>query len=288
MTITIEQRESRLGWKLIAPSIGVIGLLIVYPILYNIYLSFFNVRLSGEKIFIGLANYERLLKDTAFYGSLVTTFFYLFGTVLGSTLAGLFVALLMNLKFPLRNIARTIILLPYFAPVISVVFGWQFIFDPVNGIYNHIVVEILNLTDTRHNIIGNPGTALLVVILFEIWKHFPISYLLIISKLQSINRDQYEAAAIDGCGPVGRFFHVTLPEIYFVLGTIVILRLIWNFYKFDDVFLLAPNVETWPIFIYYSAFTGIIDQGYAASAAVILFMVLSFIIYFYVKKVLKW
>ena len=125
-------------------------------------------------------------------------------------------------------------------------------------------------------------------ILFEIWKHFPISYLLIISKLQSINRDQYEAAAIDGCGPVGRFFHVTLPEIYFVLGTIVVLRLIWNFHKFDDVFLLAPNVETWPIFIYYSAFTGIIDQGYAASAAVILFIVLSFIIYFYVKKVLKW
>jgi len=288
MSISIEQRESRLGWKLIAPSIGVIGLLIVYPILYNIYLSLFNVRLSGEKIFIGLSNYERLLRDAAFYGSLITTFFYLFGTVLGSTLVGLFVALLMNQQFPIRNVVRTIILLPYFAPVISVVFGWQFIFDPVNGIYNHIVVEILNLTDTRHNIIGNPGTALLVVILFDIWKHFPISYLLIISKLQSINKDQYEAAAIDGCGPVGRFFHVTLPEIYFVLGTIVILRLIWNFYKFEDVFLLAPNVETWPIFIYYTAFTGIIDQGYAASAAVFLFIVLSFIIYLYVKKVLKW
>lgn len=288
MDISLAQRESRLGWKLVAPSIGVIGLLIIYPILYNIYLSFFDVKLTGEKFFLGLANYERLLKDTAFYGSLLTTVIYLFGTVVGSTLMGLIVALLMNLRFPFRNVIRTVILLPYFAPVISVVFGWQFIFDPVNGIFNHVVVEILNLTDHRYNLIGNPKTALFVVILFDTWKHFPISYLLIISKLQSINRDQYEAAAIDGCGPVGRFFHVTLPEIYFVLGTLVILRLIWNFYKFEEIFLLAPNVQTLPVFTYYTAFTGIIDQGLAASISVFLFLILSLLIVFYVKKVLKW
>jgi len=288
MDLSIAQRESRLGWQLIAPSIGVIGLLIIYPILYNIYLSFFDVRLSGEKFFIGLANYERLLKDTAFYGSLLTTFIYLVGSIAGSTIVGLLVALLMNLRFPFRNVVRTIILLPYFAPVISVVFGWQFIFDPVNGIYNHLVVETLGLTDNRYNLIGDPETALLVVILFDTWKHFPISYLLIISKLQSINRDQYEAAAMDGCGPIGRFFHVTLPEIYFVLGTLVILRLIWNLNKFEEIFLLAPNVQTLPIFTYYTAFTGIIDQGFAASIAVFQFIILSFLIIFYVKKVLKW
>jgi multiple sugar transport system permease protein len=288
MDISLAQRESRLGWKMVAPAIGVIGLLIIYPILYNIYLSFFDVKLTGEKFFVGLANYERLLKDTAFYGSLLTTAVYLFGTVAGSTLVGLGVALLMNLKFPLRSVTRTIILLPYFAPVISVVFGWQFIFDPVNGIFNHLIVEMLHLTDQRYNLIGNPKTALFVVILFDTWKHFPISYLLIISKLQSINRDQYEAAAIDGCGPIGRFFQVTLPEIYFVLGTLVILRLIWNFYKFDEVFLLAPNVRTLPVFTYYTAFTGIIDQGLAASISVFLFLILSLLIVFYVKKVLKW
>jgi multiple sugar transport system permease protein len=288
MDLSVAQRESRLGWRLIAPSIGVIGLLIIYPIFYNIYLSFFDVRLTGEKFFIGIANYERLLSDTAFYGSVLTTILYLVGTIVGSTLLGLLVALLMNLQFPFRNICRTVILLPYFAPVISVVFGWQFIFDPVNGIYNHLVVDVLNLTDQRYNLIGDPKTALLVVILFDTWKHFPISYLLIISKLQSINRDQYEAAAIDGCGPLRRFFHVTLPEIYFVLGTLVILRLIWNLYKFEEVFLLAPNVRTLPIFTYYTAFTGIIDQGFAAAISVIQFLVLSFLIFFYVKKVLKW
>ena len=210
MELTPEQRESILGWRLIAPCLGVIGLLIIYPILYNLYLSFFDVKLTGDKIFVGLANYERLLKDTAFYGSALTTFIYLVGTVFGSTLVALLVALLMNLEFPLRNLVRTLILLPYFAPVISVVFGWQFIFDPVNGIYNHVVVEVLGIAAERRNLIGEPKTALFVVIIFDIWKHFPISYLLIVSKLQSINKDQYEAAAIDVYGPIGRFIHFTL------------------------------------------------------------------------------
>ncbi len=288
MSISLKQKESRLGWMLIAPSVGVTGLLIIYPILFNIYLSFFDVKLTGDKNFIGIANYEKLLTDSAFYNSLFTTALYLLGTVVGTTLVGLLVALLMNQKFPFRNTVRTIILLPYFAPVISVVFGWQFIFDPVNGIYNHMMVDVLHLSDSRHNLIGDPGTALLVVILFDIWKHFPLSYLLIISKLQSINKDLYEAAAIDGCGPLRRFFHVTWPEIYFVVGTIVILRLIWNLNKFEDIFLLAPSVRTLPIFTYYAAFTGIIDQGFAASVSVVQFLLLSFLIYVYVKKVLKW
>lgn len=288
MLLSLSQKESRLGWKLIAPGIGVIGILIIYPILYNIYLSFFNVKLAGENIFIGLANYERLLTETAFYNALTTTVIYLIGSIAGTTILGLVVALIMNLKFPFRNIARGIILLPYFAPVISVVFGWQFFFDPVNGIYNHIAVETLGLTDNRYNLIGDPGSALVIVILFSVWKNFPISYLLIISKLQSINKDQYEAAAMDGCGPVARFFHVTLPEIYFVLGTLVILRLIWNLNKFEEVFLLAPNVKTLPVYTYYTAFTGIIDQGFAAAISVVQFVILSFLIFFYVKKVLKW
>ena len=288
MNSSLAQIESRLGWKLMAPSVAVIVLLIVYPIGYNIYLSFFDVKLTGARAFIGVTNYKSLVTDAAFYSSLLTTAIYLAGTVIGTTVLGLLVALLMNLRFPLRNIVRTIILLPYFAPVISVVFGWQFIFDPVNGIYNHLVVDVLQLTSERHNLIGNPKTALLVVIIFDIWKHFPISYLLILAKLQSINKEQYEAAAIDGCGPMARFFYITLPELYFVLGTVVILRLIWNLNKFEDVFLLAPNVQTLPIYTYYTAFTGLIDQGLAASISVVQFLFLSILILFYVKKVLKW
>ena len=288
MSEVIARQEARLGIKLVAPAIGIIGLLIIYPILFNIYLSFFDVQLNGDRYFVGLSNYQSLLSNSDFYRAIWTTALYLTGTVIGTTVLGLAVALLMNEDIPLRNLVRSIILLPYFAPVISVVFGWQFIFDPVNGIFNHLLVEVLGLSNERLNLIGEPDTALSVVILFDLWKHFPIAYLLILAKLQSIPRDYYEAAAIDGYGAWGRFLHVTLPEIKFVLGTLILLRLIWNLNRFEDVYLLAPNVETLPIFTYYLAFTGIIDQGLAASVSVLQLLFLSLLIWFYVKKVLKW
>ena len=288
MNTSLRQQENRLGWMLLAPSVAMVGVLIVYPLFYNFYLGFFHVALSGEKLFIGFANYRHLLTDPDFYRSVLITVIFLFGTVFGSTIAGLSVALLLNVRFPFRNVVRSLVLLPYVAPVISVVFGWQFIFDPVNGIYNHMMVDVLHLVQNRHSVMENSYSALSVVILFDIWKHFPIAYLLILARLQAIDKDLYEAAALDGCGPFQRFFHVTLPELYFVLGTIVILRLIWNLNKFEEVFLLAPNVKTLPVFMYYTAFTGIIDQGKGAAIAMLQLVVLGTLIYFYVKKIIRW
>ncbi len=288
MSDFIAAQESKLGYRMVAPAFLVIGLLIIYPIFFNVYLSFFDVQLNGEKSFVGAQNYSKLLSDSGFYDSLGTTLIYLTGTVIGTTVLGLAVALLLNEDFPFKNTVRAIVLLPYFAPVISVVFGWQFIFDPVNGVYNHMMVEVLGWSAERRNLIGEPDSAIWVVIIFDVWKHFPIAFLLILAKLQSIPRDQYEAAAIDGYGAWGRFVNVTLPECRFVIATVVLLRLIWNLNRFEDVYLLAPNVETLPIYIYYQAFTGVIDQGLAAAISVVQLLFLSGLIWLYVKKVLKW
>ena len=288
MPKTIARQQSQLAYRLLAPAFLVIVLLILYPILFNLYLSFFEVQLNGEKNFVGGQNYWHLFSDERFYRSVGTTILYLLGTVIATTLVGLAVALLLNEEFAGRNLVRALVLLPYFAPVISVVFGWRFIFDPVNGIYNHLLVEVFQLTDQRHNLIGEPKSALLVVILFDIWKHFPLAFLLILAKLQSIPKDQYEAAAIDGYGAWGRFFHVTLPECRFVIGTVILLRLIWNLNRFEEVYLLAPNVETLPLYIYFQAFTGVIDQGLAAAVSVVQLLVLSGFVYIYIKKVLHW
>ena len=100
-----------------------------------------------------MENYTDLLGNPRYYHSIGVSVIYLIGTVVGTTVLGLAASILMNQEFRFRNLARGLILLPYFAPVISVVFGWQFIFDPVNGIYNHVVVDVLHLTDTRENLI---------------------------------------------------------------------------------------------------------------------------------------
>ncbi len=287
MTDSLKKKEARLGWLMISPALTVLAIMIIYPLIYNIYLSFFEVSLTGSKTWVGLSNYTALLKNGAYYQSWLMTIIYLVGTVGGVTLLGLAVALLLNQKFRGRNLVRTIMLLPYIAPVASVMFGWQYFFDD-RGIVSWALVS-LGLSEQPVNIIGNPAYAIWIVIAFDIWKHFPLTALLILSRLQSIPKDQYEAAAMDGYGPWGRFWHVTLPECWFVMGTVVILRLIWNFNRFEDVYLIAEDrVKTLPIFTYLEVMTGTPRLGLAAAISVLSLIALMTFISIYVKKVLKW
>ncbi|MGD1822617.1 MAG: carbohydrate ABC transporter permease [Pleomorphochaeta sp.] len=286
--LTLQEKDARLGLKLVLPSVIIIALLIVYPIFYNIYLSFFDVKLNGEAFFIGLKNYANVLTDITFWSAVGTTFFYVISTTVLTTIMGLIVALVMNKKFPGRAIVRSLVLLPYVAPVISTVYSWQFFFDPVNGIFMHVIVDVLHLSDNRFNLIADPKYAIWVAVIFSMWKAFPFTYLMILSRLQSIDLTLYEAAEIDGAGSIRKFFSITLPELYFVMGSIVLLRFIWNFNKFDEVYLLTDNVKVLSVYTYFKAFTGSMDLGQGSALVVIQFSLLIGLIILYVKKVLKW
>lgn len=286
--LRIEEREALLGRMLILPALLVITGLIVYPILYNIYLSFFDVHVYEANRFIGFKNYLDIVLDREFWGAFYTTIVYVIGTTLGTTLMGLLVALVMNREFPLRGLVRSLILLPYVAPLISVVFSWQFLFDPVNGIVMHTLVEQLRLLPERINLIGSPRNGIWVAVLFSIWKNFPFTYLMLLSRLQAIDQNLYEAAEIDGASALQKFWYLTLPELYFVMGAVILLRFIWNFNKFEEIFLLAPNVKVLSVYTYYTAFTGTLDLGKGAALAVVQFSILIIFILFYVRKVLKW
>ncbi len=286
--MTLEQKEARLGIQLVLPSLLVILLLILYPVGYNIYLSFFDVTMTGESTYIGGGNYTSVLTDPTFWSSVLTTFLYVVFSTLGTTLLGLVVALAMNKEFPLRWLVRSIVLLPYVAPVISVVFAWQFFFDPVNGIFMHVMVDQLGAYTQRFNLIGSPNYAIWVAVIFSMWKSFPFTYLMLLAQLQSIDRNLYEAAEIDGCGPIQKFFSITLPELYYVMGSIVLLRFIWNFNKFEEIYLLTDNVKVLSIYTYFKAFTGNMDLGQGSALVVIQFSLLIGLILIYVKKVLKW
>ncbi|RLD36043.1 MAG: hypothetical protein DRI73_01435, partial [Bacteroidetes bacterium] len=122
----LENREKKFGWFLILPSIIIIVSLVLYPIVYNIFLSFFEVKVTGSNEFTGIQNHFDIVTDPAFWQSVTTSIVYVLFTTLGTTLVGLCVALLMNREFPLRGLVRSLILLPYVAPVIAVVYSWQF------------------------------------------------------------------------------------------------------------------------------------------------------------------
>lgn len=287
-SLTPQQRDARLGWILILPSVSIIGLLIIYPIIYNIYLSFFDVRLVGTNTFTGFQNHIDVITDSEFWQAVFTTVVYVVFSVIGTVALGLGVAIVMNKEFPLRGLVRSIILLPYVAPVIATVFAWQFFFDPVNGIFVHLTVDVLGIVQDRFNLIGNPRTSIIVAIVYSIWKNFPFAYLMILSRLQAIDGTLYEAAEIDGAGAWHRFWNITLPELQFIIGSLVLLRVIWNFNKFEEVYLITDNVKVLSIYTYLTAFAGSFDFGRGATLAVIQFLILMGFIIVYVKRVLKW
>ena len=104
MSSVLIKNESRLGLKLVAPAVGIIGLLVIYPILFNIYLSFFDVQLNGTKTFVGMENYTDLLGNPRYYHSIGVSVIYLIGTVVGTTVLGLAASILMNQEFRFRNL----------------------------------------------------------------------------------------------------------------------------------------------------------------------------------------
>lgn len=285
----VKQREARLGYWLILPTLILIVGLIFYPTCYNLWLSLHKVNISPTKpnVFVGFGHYLKVLTDLEFWSAFRASIIFTVTTVLGTTLLGLGVALLLNKEFKGRSIVRGIILLPYVAPVISLVFGWKYLFHPVFGIANYVLVDLFHFLPEHLNWVESPQFAIYMVILFNIWRNFPFSFLMILAELQSIPTALYEAAEIDGATEWQKFVHITLPALRYVMGALVILRTIWNFYKFDEIYLLSSSVVTVPVYVYEKAFSNF-NFGEGAAITTILFIfVMSFILY-YVRKVLEW
>jgi multiple sugar transport system permease protein len=281
--------EARLGYLLIAPSMLLIAAVIAYPLVYNVWLSFHKVSLNPRRPskFIGLGNYGDLLTDPEFWNSIFVTLIYTILTVAGATIVGLLIALLLNQKLKGRRLYRSVILLPYVAPVISLVFIWKYMFNPVYGIINYLLVDQWHLLSHRIDWLDSASGALALVILFDIWHLFPFSFMMILAKLQSVDESMYEAAEMDGANGWHRLWYITLPEIKFVVTSLVILRFIWNFYKFDEIYLLSKQVPVVGVYSYMTAFATY-NYGLASAITITLFFMVMALVIVAVRKVLKW
>lgn len=286
---TIKQKEAILGYALIAPAILLVAAVILYPVGYNIYLSFTKVPLSPTQspTWVGLEHYQALLSSSVFWSALGTTIVFAFFSDVVTTLGGLAVALLFNRAFRGRRIVRGLMLLPYVAPLIAVAYIWQWLLDPLYGLVPFFFGDVLGLSVGNMDVLNNPKTALWAVIMFESWRYFPFAFLMIIARLQAIPADMYEAAKIDGASRFAQFKDITLPELKYILGTVFLLRWIWNFNVFSDIWLLTRNVQTLPIYAYQTAFANY-NQGLAAAISMVLFVALMGFILLYVTWVLEW
>ncbi|WP_215695025.1 sugar ABC transporter permease [Clostridium sp. MCC353] len=286
--LTMGQKDSILGFVLILPVVLLIALVILYPILYNIRLSFFDVALNPKKpdVFVGLDNYMRLLTDKEFYKVLITTVLFVAVSVTLSTGIGLGVAILFNRQFPGRGIARSLILLSYVTPMISLVYVWKYMFNAMYGVVNYILIDVLHLLETAPAWFDNIWFAFASVVVFDTWRLFPYAFMMILAALQAVDTSMYEAAEIDGAGAWGKFRYITLPEILPVVSSVATLRMIWNFYKFDDIYLLTQQLPVIGIYLYKTSFAAN-DFGSAAAITVVLFVIVMTLVFLMRKVVFR-
>lgn len=252
----LKRRESRLGMALVLPAVIVVVVLVILPLLWNIALSLQPARLINirDVKLIGfdasLKNFERVLSDRDFWPVLRTTFVYtIFGSIL-SILLGLWAALTLRKVFRGRSIIRGLVLFPYVVPVIAAAFVWQVMLNPNFGVANvwleRLGFNAVDFLRTRSYDVAVFGwftfsipLALVTAIMFEAWRYFPFAFLFILAALQSEPKEIEEAALVDGATISQRFWYLTLPALKPVLSVLFLLRFIWTFNKFDDIFLLT-------------------------------------------------
>ncbi|EMW5453878.1 sugar ABC transporter permease [Enterococcus faecium] len=278
--------DLKLAMGLLAPSMLLLAVLVLIPMLSNIQISFFDMPLNpnSDSVFIGLSNYLEILSDSEFYRSLGLTVAYTFLVVAGSTALGLAVAILLNRKFRFRKTVRSLILLSYVTPSISLIFAWKYMFNNSYGIVNDLLVDRLQLFNEAPLWFDQPVASFFMVVLFAIWRYYPYAFISFLAILQTVDKTLYEAAEMDGANAWQKFKIVTLPAIKPVLATVIVLRSIWMFYMFTDVYLLTNKVNILGVYLYQTAFA-FNDLGKAAAISILLFIIIAAVVLLSRKKV---
>jgi len=180
-----------------------------------------------------LANFKRIFDSKEFGSVLWATVFYTVVGTIGALLVGLFAALLLNRSFKGQGILRGLYLFPYVSPIIAVAFTWVTLFDPFSGSFNALLLQ-MGVSSEPINFFGQKPQALIMVTVFEIWRYFPLSFLFILARMQSIDTDMYEAADMDGASPFQKFWYLSIPQLLGILSVLFLLRFIWTFNKFHS------------------------------------------------------
>ncbi|MGQ2375415.1 carbohydrate ABC transporter permease [Companilactobacillus zhachilii] len=278
--------ETRLAWVLLSPAMILLTLLVFYPMISNIFLSFYKQPLNPRiaSTFLGLSNYIGTLTDPEFLKSLILTLGYTLLVVLGSTALGLGVAIMFNRPFKFRGLVRSLIILSYVTPSISLIFAWKYMFNTNYGIVNEALVSKLHIFSSAPLWFDNPVSSFVLVVLYAIWRYYPYAFISFLAILQTVDNSLYEAAELDGANKWEQFKAVTLPAIMPVLATVVTLRTIWMFYMFSDVYLLTTKVNILGVYLYKTAFA-MNNLGKASAISVILFVIIAIVILIARKRV---
>lgn len=262
----------------------------IYPIIMTVIYSFQKLSLGQYKgSFVGFDNYISLLSDPVFKKTLVNSMIWTFGNLILQSLFAQLIANLLNAKFKGRNLTRTAVLLPWIIPGVSIALVLRWVLLPGIGIVNDVLLKIGILSQPVEFLGRNYAMASLIVL--GSWKYTPIGVLLVLSALQTIPSDVYEAAQIDGANKWQQFTKVTFPIIGKMLGFTTFLIFVLNFNTFDLIWMVLQGgpgdaTQTLPILVYRYAFK-MVNLGSSSAVSIVIAVILGIVGILYFKSASK-
>ncbi|MFT4038245.1 MAG: sugar ABC transporter permease [Thermomicrobiales bacterium] len=264
---------------LILPALLVLGAVLFYPIALAIYSSFFDIGMMNlnKQTFIAWENYQTMARTPAFWASARITVLYTVGVVAGAYAIGLGAAMLLNKPFPGRAIARTLIIIPWAVPNVVTVMIWNWMLDANYGVINYFLTS-LHIVEQNLQWRALPQLAQLSVIGVTVWTTFPVALVMLLAGLQSIPRDLYEAASVDGANAWQQFRHITWPGLAPVNVVLILMLTLLAFTRVVTIIYVmtgggpAGATETLPIQTYLQAFK-FFRMGYASAIGTIVLVI---------------
>ncbi|MEP6984417.1 MAG: sugar ABC transporter permease [Chloroflexota bacterium] len=273
----------------ILPTIILLIVMNIFPLIYSLYLSFTNYSVIADKPpqWIGIQNYTSILSDKNFWTAFATTGRYALLTVILQTVIGFGLALLLRNKFKGSGLVTTLILIPMMLSPIVVATFWKLIFNPSYGIFNYLL-GYTNIS-TAPEWLGDPDRVLWAIIIVDVWMWCPFVMLLCLAGLSAIPEYLYEAAAIDRAGTWFQFRRITLPQVMPLLLIAVLFRTIEAFKQFDLVYGLTGGgpgdlTETVSIRLYRLAFAGQLNTGLSSALAYIVLIIIIAVSNLYIRS----
>jgi trehalose/maltose transport system permease protein len=279
------RRRERLGWYLTAPTVLVVLIVALYPVIRTFALSFTNARLSGSRAvsWVGFSNYVDLLSNATFLRAIWNTSVFTVFSVFFETILGMIIALTIHSNFKGRGLVRTAMLIPWAIPTVVSARMWAWMYNDVFGVINDLLVTRLGLLSTKIAWVADPNLALPAIIAIDVWKTTPFMALLLLAGLQVIPEDIYEAAHVDGATRWKQFWTMTLPLLRPALMVALIFRTLDAFRVFDLPFVIkgtAPETITLSILARQTMIDlARLGEGGAIAVVIFLFLLVFVIIY---------
>jgi len=282
--------QQHLAYAILAPALVLILALAYLPAVQSFRFSFlrYNIKMPARIRFNGLANYRAVLQDPMFGSSVLRVLYFMLIATVMVLLLSLAIALVLNHRFPGRGVLRTLVIIPWAIPPVVNGHLWKWIFNGEYGAFNGLLYQ-LGIIESYHFWLNEPFIALNLAAFTFIWRYTPFITVLFLGVLQSIPGELYEAARVDGAGPIGQFFYITIPAVRGIGAIAVVLILIYGFVVFDDIYALMgfdESTKTPMIYNYEVTFEmGRFGKGSAMAYLIGIFLFL--LAFFYIRMSLR-